>query len=121
MVRLLRAAAVGRTEKICTTVAIFFAECYIRFADDTVFPVPTVEALCFGRFLLGKIKGGTSHEKNRIHRFSSSYFVTGADRLRLAAEDRPLEGHHHRGPQGRSYRRSGRHVPLRRHRPDRRR
>ncbi|CAH0538476.1 hypothetical protein [Oscillospiraceae bacterium] len=55
MVRLLRAAAVGRTEKICTTVAIFFAECYIRFADDTVFPVPTVEALCFGRFLLGKI------------------------------------------------------------------
>ena len=56
MVRLLRAAAVGRTEKICTTVAIFFAECYIRFADDTVFPVPTVEALCFGRyFVLGKL------------------------------------------------------------------
>ena len=52
MVRLLRAAAVGRTEKICTTVAIFFAECYIRFADDTVFPVPTVEALCFDRFFV---------------------------------------------------------------------
>ena len=58
MVRLLRAAAVGRTEKICATVAIFFAECYIRFADDTVFPVPTVEALCFDRFVLIKfIKG----------------------------------------------------------------
>ena len=39
-----------RTEKICTTVAIFFAECYIRFANDTVFPIPTVEALCFDRF-----------------------------------------------------------------------
>ena len=43
---------VGRAEKICTTVAIFFAECYIRFADDTVFPVPTVEALCFDRFFV---------------------------------------------------------------------
>ena len=69
MVRLLRAVAVGRTEKICTTVAIFFAECYIRFADDTVFPVPTVEALCFGRFILITGKTESSRHAARLPLF----------------------------------------------------